>query len=1137
LKVEDLGLYSRGALLLPPEALRIPNDPTPTGDILESFFVFDAKGKLRTSGSIEGEDRLFFHAEASQAAYDPQRIYWLIWTAAVRGEKPAPMVQAATEVSMATVALRKYSLGADREFVHGGLRNENQSSFWVDRPFPQAATESLELSLPPWAIGPPSPVQGRIVVVFPSATDRNYVPAGALQSRFIELESDGKRITTEVKRDPKGFHFEIEFELPRDIRDSTLSLLYNPPGLRSERPLLDRFELESAQPLIWGGTDCLYELVSTASESAGLLIEQDPELVDSTTPPAYVFGKLREGGWVLLEREDGGQLEYRAPGPLVEAALLTGLEGNPVDALDSFTWPDWFDSPPRADQIVFSPKIFEDHLTHIGKLDDRNGYRCQWIDLEEVFDLFSGGQFSPFALKNFLSWTTCAWPDPQPASVLLVGDTSWDAWNRFPEGNQIPNWTPSYHTSETPDFPSDHWFVTGEPKDSVADWLWGRIPCQNTDHLEGYLAKRYDFEKIPRTEWSNRLLWVSDDNSPVEEHLVDLFRETFPQAMRIDHLRIRDFPFVDNFYYGPYLSRIQEEARNDSNPLDFGKISPACNLAILKALDEGVSVFVYYGHSGPNVLAHERALFGGGSVYSDIPSLNNEGKASLAFLMTCDVGRFDYARTPAKWSVGLSEELLFHRRGGCLALVASAGKGLPSDHKRLLGACLDGMFNRGLPTCGEILWSGKTQCLIPPGKNLSIEMFTLFGDPLFVPSVPRNRIVAEPAALRWNRDGSLQLKIRFLDGAAGLEADFWTLGDDFVELWRWDSVAVAPEGQAELTLPEARDLKSLLMACEFPSGTTKDAGSRVASLGLNLEEAGKPDWSAEVADGSPNLTVRPEDVLLGNYSVREGETLFIEAKVGNSGEGAAENVEVRAFDSATGGEVESFADYPPADIPLLLPGERKTVRIRWDRWGGTGDFEFKVKVDPEDKILESNEDDNEVVKTAHVYAKPDLAWGLVRASTSGAVDFSRAKSIPVDWVANPDEADLQQWSSFRTLLSEVDRGIQLFVPISNFGESESATCGLKYTYRFEGETPPIVLSNVKIRPISPSLDGKIAGRPAPVLILPGMKKIEIEIDPEGLVDESDTENNRLTFSPPLRLWDDFPSLVPRRKPPQALRGR
>jgi len=1138
LQVEELGLYSRGALLSPPKSLRAPEDPTHAEDVAESLFVFDSRGAVRTAGKIDAEDRLFFHADTSREAYDPLRVYWLVNKGTSPTTQAAPTVQSGADIRTATLTQLRASIGEDKEFVQGGLQNEKQEFFWVDRAFPQDATESLDFSLPAWAVDPSRDTQGRIVVVFPSASDRSYVPSGALQSKAINLKADGKEIATVLKRGETGFNYLIEFGIPKDIQGPTLSLTYNPPGARSDPPFLDRLELEATRTMIWAGTDCHYHLIPSASDFSRVRLQPDGSGPESLPPPVHAFGRLRNGAWVGLQSDPEEPLGFLTPGPLVEVSFLTGIEGRSVKEIDSFVWPEWFDAPPQTDQIVLSPKVFEGHLAHIGKLNEKNGYHCFWIDLEDIYDLFSGGQFSPFALRNFLSWATCAWPDPQPASILLVGDTSWDAWNRYPEGNQVPNWTPSYHDTQTPDFPSDLWFVTGGPKDAIADWLWGRIPCQTIGHLEGYLAKRYDFEERPRDDWAGRLLWVSDDNAPVEEHIQELFKGTLPQAMRLRHIRIRDFPFVDNFYYGPFLSRIQEEARNDRSPLDYGKISPSCNLAIREALNDGASLFVYYGHSGPNVLAHERALFGGGSLYSDVPHLRNEGKAPFAFLMTCDVGRFDYAQPPMKWSVGLSEELLFHGRGGCLALVASSGKGLPSDHKRLLGGCLDAWFNRGLPTCGEVLWSGKTQCLIPPGKNLSIEMFTLFGDPLFIPPAPGNRFIALPRSLRWNHDGSLQVKVDLPDELDTSQVKCWGLGDDLLEQWNWESVAVSAEGDFELTLPNARDRKYVLLACQWTGEQEPGQSVGVATFGLDLEAAGKPDWRALYGEGTPNLTLGAEDVLLGDYSVREGETLFIEANVHNKGDAPAENVEVRAFDAETDAEVDSFSEYPPANVAFLPPGESTKVRIRWDRWGGTGTFDFNVKVDPQGKIEESDEEDNEAQKTIRVYGKPDLAWGLVRGTTSGAIDFTRgAKTIPVDWVKDPGKADLKQWSPLRTALAEVDRGVLLLVPITNFGESESATCTLQFIYHFEGNAPTMTLPPIKIPPVAPSLDGKIVGRPVPVLILPGMKRIELEIDPENLLDESDMKNNRLTFSPPLRLWDNFPSLVQKRKQPAALRGR
>lgn len=562
-------------------------------------------------------------------------------------------------------------------------------------------------------------------------------------------------------------------------------------------------------------------------------------------------------------------------------------------------------------------------------------------------------RFSAHALRNFLLWASRTWPQPQPSSVLVVGDSSWDAWGRYPESHRVPNWTPSYHTHAHPDYPTDLWFVEGEPLDRAADWLWGRIPCQTEAHLEGYLAKRRAFRNEQGGEWAERMIWISDDNDPVERNVRDILSKTLPLGYRIDPIFLHDHVYVDNFYYGENLARIQELAREEARPLDFGKISPDCNAAILQSIDRGAGVCIYYGHSGLNVLGHERVLFGGGSLHSDIPKLQNEGRAPLFFLMTCDVGRFDYTHDRLwKWSYGLAEELLMHPFGGSLALATSTGRGVPSDHEVFLTCCMDAMIYRGAAHAGTMMWAGKQGCLAPVRNNEAVEMFTLLGDPLFPIPIPRMEDCLRPERFRWTPEGEIEIE------ASPLKSD---VVPKLTGVSRFDRNGMhrlagvewtkTEEGAVLFRIPDAHFLDEawLVYAYEDPGGQPVQG-----KLALDLASFEKPDWTGGESEGKPNLALSSEDIRFENYSPKSGETVFARVRIHNRGTAPAWRVDVAARDRAAGEPVLNIADsYPPLSIDRLPPNESAEIRVRWDRWEGVGDHELEIEIDPEGLIDDS----------------------------------------------------------------------------------------------------------------------------------------------------------------------------------------
>jgi hypothetical protein len=1139
-RTETLRLSRRAPLIEAPVENRDPDDDSRMNDLQEPFGI-RILNEDQFHGGLPGPSEVFvFHADLSTSPYDPKECYWLTSdiTGTTSPDRIMPLglyeigIPTSLNVPSATI---ESVVGKDRVFVEGGLRTSQQAFFWVDREFPEQSGEPLEIPLPQWTRDTIQPVEANLRVIFGSSMKENYSAEDHLKQGQLALSIGAATFTYSLEKQSDGYGYTASFRIPQGVTGEALAVRYL-PETPSRNPLyFDDLHLRGATPLVWSGSDVIFR-----NPSSPILALED-RATDGSLPLA--FGRTQEGQWGILNSHRHGKqiaLLQGSPGGGLFTEVHLFRRFKEVDELVSYHLPRWLESPPQADQLVLTPSMFQGEVNTLIAEAAKGGLKYVSIDLSGIFDLFSGGQFSPFAVRNFLSWVGSSWPDPQPASALLIGDSSWDTWGRFPHSQQVPNLSPSYHTPQHPDYTSDLWFVEGRYKDRVADWFFGRMPCQTSKQLLGYLRK---LEAQGKKGDSRRLIWVTDDNPPFERNTHDVFLQSLPLAMRLDHIRIRDYPFVDNFYYGTHLAKIREEAMKTSAPLDYGKISPECNEAIRKSLNQGAGMFVYFGHSGLNVLGHERVLFGGGSKFSDIPSLTNLERSPLAFLMTCDVGRFDFAEIP-KWSVGLAEEMLFHGNGGCMALFTSTGRGLPSDHLALLKGCLDMAIRGEVLQPGALLWGGKTECQQAGMPNQSVDMFTLLGDPLYSCPLPRSRTLTA-RQIRWNREGTLDIHIDlaplFEDASmkAAKTASCWQVGDDLREENSWDHIPVTPEGSLHITLPNARDLQEVFLGIQLDrigNSSPPDGKSPcVGTLALDLSQSSRPDWKVSLADDAkPDLSLDLDRILFENYSTRNGETIFIRATVKNEGGQTAEEVSVKGFAGSERKGFSNFANYPETKIRRLDPDQSETVRLRWDWWEGTGDQNVTVVVDPDNVIAESNESNNEAGKTIHILEKPDLGWGLIRDCTSAQTDFSRVTSVPANWVIDPTRASLGSSSPFRPLLHDTDRAAMLEVPLCNFGETSSTTTTLEFRYWHQDQSEPFLTTqSMVLPPLAPSLTGP-QPKGVPVLLVPGSARIEIEVDPDGGVDERTLSNNTIEIVPPAGFWDRMPVLRQKHTLPKAL---
>ena len=1144
LEIENLSLTRRGPYLSP----QLPRrwQPKSKGDdrktTAEFFFVESEEGTVRLDGKLSANDKFVFYAEESDSPYDPHECYWLSVEAdqATRDEGQGIIPDLTPEV--VTLAKKIEFISKDRLFVEGGLRTNWQGEFFVDSEFPEGTTAELEFAIPGWVRDSRHPVKTYFRLLYGSVSRRAYSPPRAVKKSEIEIVVAGEVVPlTHGTPSPPGgrgrYGLWVSFSLPLGATAETFLVRYKPIQDRGSPLYLDDLSMESQQALVWKGEDCHFEWRGHKRGSFH---------IESATgnPPAFSLGRTWDGRWGFVTSEiRGDEIVCQSDNLVKRLHLLNGQDWKIPETIERFRMPDWLLKPPVAEELIITPRVFERHVAWLCDMNKQEGTTCAAIQLDGLFDLFTGGRFSPYAVRRFLEWAADTFPDPQPSSMLLVGDSSWDAWGRFPHSDEVPNWTPSLHKEKKADYPSDHWFIEGDPDDLVGDWFLGRLPCQTTQHFESYLAKRTDFNQEPRGNWTHRLVWTMDNGNPFEKKGTEMYYGAFPAHLRLDHIRVREFPFADNFYYQDNLENIQAEAKTQRVPLDFGKISPSCNEAFRKSLSAGSALVVYYGHSGLNVLAHERILFGGGSKHSDIPNIRNGGKCPLTFLMTCDVGRFDYAEK-TKWSVGLGEEMLFSAYGGALGIVASTGRGIPADHQALLKGCLEALLSQELNRAGPALWSGKVRSLLHRPNVESIDMFTLFGDPLFEPAIPQARPV-RAKSLRWNRDGTLDVEMDISEfppsgtiPPKSLET-VWRIGDDLAEKEHWKNVQVGEGGTVMLQIARAWDLETLQLGVAHTFADTSDnpPSFQTGGFGVRLGDFDRPDPNALYSEGLPNLSIKGEDIVFENYSPQIGETLFALAWIENSGSAVAENVRVAAYPGSATVPVMNFVERDLPKIRRLLPGERERVRLRWDQWDRVGEQKIRIQVDPRDEIQESDESDNEATKTVRILDKADLGWGVSREETSEMVDFTDVRAIPQKWLASPQDSDLGIYTALIPYLNQVDQGEMVRVPFSNFGETASTTTTIQIDYWKEGEEEPFLSAGTLVLPpVEPSRK-EVEPVPLPVLLLPGVDSVTLEVDPDNRVDEQTHENNRLEFEIPAGFWKTMPVLIQRRSPPKILQKK
>lgn len=1033
---------------------------------------------------------LHFWANKSDSVFSADCVYWLVadpvrdtTTPLIWEKVPSPDSISATP-SMVHVVER---LEQDKVFARDGFKDERQQQHWY---WSQLNTQrAVEVPIAVEHI-----VSETFTLTFQLGTDVFGGPGYELAAPFwddvqIWLDSEPIRLSQMQLHDAEfgrryTFSGNTQNSLSPSREPSQVKLQLKPRtepvGDHPRQPrragiYLDWLELSYARQLIMDGTMLLFQ----GSAADELPLPPDTQ-GDDLRGYRIRLGASHSVVPFVFQLDSKGQV-HRIEPYFSEGVLCVPVRQD-LKAQGGATYqiylaaPEAFRSPQRmrwhqpaalrspsnkADSLIITHEKFVESAQRLVDEQASKGRSVVIVNAEHIYDEFIDGATNPYAIRRFLTYALRYWQKPAPETVLFLGDASWDYWGRFPE--PVPNYVPGYRVNPT--YASDQWYVCVAGDDTIEDYFYGRIPLQEVNQVENALDKVIGYDRgEARGAWEAKALFFSDNE--FEAGLEKVIEGQVPPYLSKEHIRLSDFDFVDNFYMTEVIM-LQEKAKTSLKGTAY----------LVKKISEGCLIFEFFGHGSPNVLCHERIFFGGGSKFSDVKKLTNGGRLPFMLMMTCDTGHFDYAEP--KWNLCIAEELLSANNGGVIGLFASTGRGCPPHHEIYLRALHECLFVRGIRSIGALSAIGKILFQTQDNAMDPIFMFQIFGDPMTSLRLPevKGRLMVKPSQIQSRFGGRVLVspetdisldgeQYAFIADARGeLIPEPKTLSHGAAELpVGFDVPADLPPGTCSATLFSAS------MASTQPA--TVLLGQFQSLPREPLHEEGLPP------DAKPNLKIEPADITFSDFSPINGQTVFITVRVHNTGQRAAHNVEVRAYDGdpRTGGmQLSDDVQWPIREIALIRPGESETVRLRWDPFQNAGEHRIWVQVDPTNRIVEEDKADNLAMRPLVVRKKADLIV----------------------------EGELL-WNSERTRH-------ELNYTIKNIGEETARKFQLQLKgYRSEEDLDPIVRDFDAIEAIAPGATRSGTG----IGISSRFAKIDLIVDPDEIVDEETHTNNTLTLTVP-----------------------
>ena len=560
----------------------------------------------------------------------------------------------------------------------------------------------------------------------------------------------------------------------------------------------------------------------------------------------------------------------------------------------------------QADYIVISHENFIENIQPLVEFRRSQGLKVKVVDIDEVYDLFSGGIFNPHAIQKFLRYTYTNWQKPAPTYVLLVGDTHYDykraTIERYREEfgapyDLYPNFVPTFHgwSPESGETAMDQRFVNISGDDSIPDMFIGRLAVQRAHELSTVVEKIINYEKNPKIgAWQARIMQVADNeiDNPGQDDIFELSRENV----------------IDNFIPLGY----------DTRKIYLRKIvSPRkTNQLIKENFDQGVLIAEYSGHGGTHQWADE-------SIFrlQDAQLMFNE---YLPFIITttCLNGQFD---KPLQYGeLGLSEAFINSRHGAIASLAASRltyGYGNALFDEDLFTA----MFTVNPSVVGAIVGHAKTRFISEAAFHYipGAEQYILFGDPATKLAIPDLHINVELESIALDPNQEIVIK----NSVVGTNSLNQATGKfDFQSVVNFSTESMS----AVATFPSADDVnltrkREQIRVWQGEFGAIQIPVPRGVQPGLGSVRVFATDKKRTAIGGARFWTYQPIVIEIDQTMDDEvKKTLEIYAQVvDNDGQPGIKSVEVLWMDT------QHFVDHVARMIPAPNYGKPTVNRGSW----------------------------------------------------------------------------------------------------------------------------------------------------------------------------------------------------------------
>jgi hypothetical protein len=622
------------------------------------LFAEGAEQRLRVTGEADGrfdsQDAIEFYGTGLDSPYGDARAYWL-----VAGNEPGLRINTVTgDASSATAASFTCTLEQrDRAVYFASLKNGERENFFGAVITTDGVAQPLTVS----RLAPSSSADAPLEITLQGVTGGPHQVNVSFNSIEVgTLAFEGQAAATATFKVPSS-----------SLREGDNVVGLSAAAGPGDVSLVDSIRLKY-QRRFTADNDVLKFTVP-----AGLAITIDG-FTSSAVRVADVTNSAEpmEVAGAVEQQANGYRITTAAPGDGERTLIAFAGEQKPSSIAPHK--PSNLGET-RGDYLIIAPRDFFDSLQPLAALRQSEGLSVALIAIEEIYDEFSFGEKSPFAVRDFLALMKAS-RKKGPRFVLLAGDASYDPKNYLGAGDNdlVPTRLIETEAMETA---SDDWFSDFD-NDGIADIATGRLPARTAAEAARLVRKIIAYEGAGQ---SKEVLLVADRSDGFDfETPNQMLAARVPTSLRVIQIN-RD--------------RLTDAEATQS---------------LIDDLHHRQLIVNYAGHGSANG-------WRAGLLSSDAAAALDNPHLPLFVMMTCLNGYFADPSMDA-----LAESLLKAERGGAIAAWASSGILPPTEQAVLNEELYRQLFDPAQTlTLGEAVRRAKSAVVSPDIRRTWI----LFGDP------------------------------------------------------------------------------------------------------------------------------------------------------------------------------------------------------------------------------------------------------------------------------------------------------------------------------------------------------------------------------------------------------------------------